>query len=484
MVQENISNAWTHYGIILYDDVSNCIFEQLEVDHIGGAGFTIADRCNNNLFINCDSHHHQDPHTSRPYGASDGFESGSHGSNTSTNNTFKNCRAWSNSSNGWNLNQADGVYVIDNCWSFRNGFIPGTTTSAGSGAGYKLGGKTSPGTNSILRTIKNSLAFENRGTGITPEPDGVDNILGLDIINCISYKNARDMGEGINTGNYNNYTRVRNCISYANIHSNVWMQGGAVHDHNNWDIPKTVTDGDFVSVNSTGVDGSRQADGSLPSISFLHLVAGSGLIDAGVDAGLAYIGKAPDLGAFEVQTSTVVQILNPVKGKSYENLSSIPIEALVSDSADIVTKVEFFNGSDKLIEFTSAPYTYTWKDVPSGNYSITAIATDKSNNTTASAPVEFAVGNSMMNNTSTNSDLISLFPNPNNGQFSIEFSNPLQNERSEIIITDLNGKQVYNDFVSKEEIVKQFDLSYINKGMYVVMVRDKKILFTKKFIKK
>ncbi|HZY25619.1 MAG TPA: T9SS type A sorting domain-containing protein, partial [Bacteroidales bacterium] len=254
--------------------------------------------------------------------------------------------------------------------------------------------------------------------------------------------------------------------------------------HNNWDIPKTVTDGDFVSVNSTGVDGSRQADGSLPSISFLHLVAGSGLIDAGVDAGLAYIGTAPDLGAFEVQTSTVVQILNPVKGKSYENLSSIPIEALVSGSADIVTKVEFFNGSDKIIELTSAPYTCTWKEVPPGNYSITAIATDNSNNTTASAPVEFAVGSPVKNNASTNSDLISLFPNPNNGQFSIEFNIPLQNERSEIIITDLNGKQVYSTFISREEIVKQFDLSSINKGMYVLMVRDKQILVTKKFIKK
>src|SRR5664279_1450143 len=311
MAQENTGNAWPHYGIILYNDVSNCIFEQIEVDHIGGTGFTIADRCNNNLFLNCDSHHHADPYSSEPYGMSDGFESGSHGANTSTNNTFRGCRAWSNSDDGWDFRQADGVYTVDGCWSFRNGFIPGTSTTGGNGDGYKLGGKTSPPTNDILRTIKNSLAFENRATGITPEPDGSGNIFGLDVINCTSYKNARDLGEGINTGNYNNYTRVRNTIAYANIHSNVWMQGGAVHDHNSWDIPKTVTDADFQSVNSSGVDGPRQSDGSLPITTFLHLAAGSPLIDVGVNVGLAYAGTAPDLGAFESGGSAIIPPVAP-----------------------------------------------------------------------------------------------------------------------------------------------------------------------------
>src|SRR5664280_1354244 len=52
MAQENTSNAWPNYGIILYNDVSNCIFEQIEVDHIGGWGTVIGDRSSNNTFIN------------------------------------------------------------------------------------------------------------------------------------------------------------------------------------------------------------------------------------------------------------------------------------------------------------------------------------------------------------------------------------------------------------------------------------------------
>jgi hypothetical protein len=84
------------------------------------------------------------------------------------------------------------------------------------------------------------------------------------------------------------------------------------HDHNTLDLPVTVTDADFLSVNSAGMDGPRQADGSLPNLSFLHLAAGSKLIDAGVDVGLPYTGKAPDLGAFELQSGSTKPNSPPV----------------------------------------------------------------------------------------------------------------------------------------------------------------------------
>jgi hypothetical protein len=81
------------------------------------------------------------------------------------------------------------------------------------------------------------------------------------------------------------------------------------------------------------------------------------------------------------------------------------------------------------------------------------------------------------------SDIFNLYPNPNDGHFSIEFVNPLQSERNEIIISDLTGKQVYSGFITKEDIMKQFDISNIRSGMYVMLIKDKEILVTKKFIK-
>jgi 23S rRNA U2552 (ribose-2'-O)-methylase RlmE/FtsJ len=78
---------------------------------------------------------------------------------------------------------------------------------------------------------------------------------------------------------------------------------------------------------------------------------------------------------------------------------------------------------------------------------------------------------------------VNLYPNPNNGQFSIEFVNPIQNEKSEVIISDMSGKQVYSSQLSREDVLKHFDLSDIQAGMYIMMIRDKGIIVTKKFIK-
>ena len=150
-------------------------------------------------------------------------------------------------------------------------------------------------------------------------------------------------------------------------------------------------------------------------------------------------------------------ISNPLKGNKYENPATIDIDVVASDPDGTISKVELYNGSDKLVELTSAPYSYIWKDVKTGTYVIKAIATDNLNATTTSSSIEFIVGD--VSRYDANSEIINLYPNPNDGHFSIEFVNPLQNEKCEIIITDLTGKQVYHGSILKEEILKQFDLS-------------------------
>ena len=294
------------YGLILWNGVNNCIFEQLEFDHIGGWGIVVGDTSSNNLFLNIDSHHNADPNTGSyngdTYGWSDGFESGSL---TSTNNVIDGCRFWSNSDDGLDLRRADGVYTIKNTWSFWNGYIPSTVgtawTQGGDGTGYKLGGKSAPPTSNILRTITNSLAFGNRGSGFDPQPDDPTLTLGVVMYDCTAYNNARDWGDGFDAGGYNNPTTIKNCLDYNNhVHPPNLNSANVIHDHNSFDLGITVTDADFVSVNSAGIDGPRNADGSLPTLKFLHLASGSKLIDAGTPiSGISYSGKAPDLGAYE-----------------------------------------------------------------------------------------------------------------------------------------------------------------------------------------
>ena len=186
-------------------------------------------------------------------------------------------------------------------------------------------------------------------------------------------------------------------------------------------------------------------------------------------------------GTTPVNQPPIITISNPSKGNKYEKLTTITIDAIASDPDGTISKVEFYNGITKLVELTSAPYSYTWKDIAPGTYSLTAIATDNLNATTTSSPVEFVVWPNIKYD--ANSEIINLFPNPNDGHFTINFIIPLLNEKSEIIITDLAGKQLYHEPIFEEETSKQFDLSNIKSGIYIMMIICKKILVTKKFIK-
>jgi uncharacterized repeat protein (TIGR02059 family) len=185
-------------------------------------------------------------------------------------------------------------------------------------------------------------------------------------------------------------------------------------------------------------------------------------------------------GTTTVNQPPVVTVSNPSKGNKYENLATITIDATAYDPDGTVIKVEFYSGSEKLIELTSVPYSYIWKDVEPGTYYITAIATDNLNATTTSSPIKFEVV--ATSKYDANSDILNLYPNPNDGHFSLELLNPLQNEKSKIIISDLAGKQVYQGTLLKEETIKQIDLSYIKSGIYLLMIIGKVIIVTKKII--
>jgi len=94
---------------------------------------------------------------------------------------------------------------------------------------------------------------------------------------------------------------------------------------------------------------------------------------------------------FAVNQPPVVNISSPTKSTSFIAPASITIDAVASDPDGVITKVEFYQGNVKLGEITTAPYIYTWKEVPEGTYSITAAATDNQNLRTISSAVTVVV---------------------------------------------------------------------------------------------
>jgi hypothetical protein len=87
-----------------------------------------------------------------------------------------------------------------------------------------------------------------------------------------------------------------------------------------------------------------------------------------------------------------VSLTQPANGATFTPPATVSLAATAADADGTVAKVEFFNGSTKLGEDTTAPYTYDWTGVPAGSYSLTARATDDLGATTTSAARTITVG--------------------------------------------------------------------------------------------
>ena len=86
-----------------------------------------------------------------------------------------------------------------------------------------------------------------------------------------------------------------------------------------------------------------------------------------------------------------VSLTSPSGGTVFTPPANFTINASASDSDGTISKVEFFQGSTKLGEDVSAPYSFTWTSVSPGTYSLTAKATDNLGGFTTSSAVNIDV---------------------------------------------------------------------------------------------
>lgn len=76
---------------------------------------------------------------------------------------------------------------------------------------------------------------------------------------------------------------------------------------------------------------------------------------------------------------------------SYSAPAAINLSATPTSTNDPVSKVEFYNGSTKIGEDASAPYSYAWANVPTGTYTLTVVVTTASGKKSTSAAVSIKV---------------------------------------------------------------------------------------------
>jgi len=86
----------------------------------------------------------------------------------------------------------------------------------------------------------------------------------------------------------------------------------------------------------------------------------------------------------------VVSLTSPTT-TTFTTPATVTISATATDANGSIASVAFYNGSTLLTTVTTAPYTYTWANVPAGSDTITAVATDNSGNKTTSSPIVIKV---------------------------------------------------------------------------------------------
>jgi hypothetical protein len=293
---------------------SHNVFDQLVLHHNGDTGLQIgfAHETSNdgsmgssNLVLNCDSYLNYD--SDNRGSDADGFACKLH---PGAGNRFVGCRSWKNSDDGWDLFETDSSVVLSNCWSWHNGDATQYTVVGGSfqgnGNGIKLGGNGTGGSSVGVHYAYNCVAFNNNFPGRTRHGFDQNSHHGGNVLyNCAAWNNLYNFFFEDSAGG--NPLIFRNCVSFSGAVSD--FGSGAIEDHNTWLASNhamidpaigTFSSADFNSIAESAAEAPRQPDGSLPT-GFMRLVAGSNLIDKGVDVGIPFLGTAPDVAPYEYQ---------------------------------------------------------------------------------------------------------------------------------------------------------------------------------------
>lgn len=359
--------GWLSWG------ATGTIFERCVTYNIHGIGFLQYGAWDVH-YINCDAYNCADSlSTTRPGNTGSGFQYVDF-ADTNTSTYYTGCRAWNCSDQGFALGSA-GYTEYDNCWSWGNGYL------TGEGDGFKLGWMGA-GSATLQILVKNCFAAFNSEAGFNDNSSTGDPAGFLNIYNNTSYDNGQYGYMFFNTSSNDaaELNRItRNNIAYGNP-SDVFNQTGSLytHEYNSWDLPVTITNTDFASIDSTGISGARQSDGSLPVVSFLTLAFGSDLIDAGIDVGLLYSGSGPDLGYAEYDgevqddaTDIIIFTLPTQTGAATINTTNHTVAIEVSYLATVTNLTPYISLS---YGATISPASMTSRDFTTPQtYTVTAL---------------------------------------------------------------------------------------------------------------
>lgn len=189
----------------------------------------------------------------------------------------------------------------------------------------------------------------------------------------------------------------------------------------------------------------------------------------------------------------VVSIVTPSNGQTFTAPATINIRATAQDPDGTIMQVAFYNGTTLLTTEHKSPYTYQWKNVRAGTYTITAVAKDNWSAVTTSAPVRVTVKASgkaqeqlsVADAADAVNDAISLqlAPNPVTNILNIRTTGVQRNKQTSVSIISSSGVIMRTMQPGPSTQTIQFDVSTLPRGTYTIkMVNGNKIVY-RRFVK-
>lgn len=159
--------------------------------------------------------------------------------------------------------------------------------------------------------------------------------------------------------------------------------------------------------------------------------------------------------------------------------SNLNIQANANDANGTVSKVEFFEGANKIGEDLSAPFELNWSGASEGLYTLMVKATVNGGAASFSNSVSVQIGElTAVEENLAISNMVSLYPVPANNQLIIQLPEVYKGGQIKVKVTDLNSKIILEK--EMETLEETIDLSTIQTGLYLVNISNEKYTVVKK----
>jgi hypothetical protein len=232
------------------DGCNHDTFERLVTHDDYETGFQLQGSSAGNLILNLDSYNNHDPRKNGESADGLGIKQG-----TGTGNVVRGTRLWNNSDDGLDFWEFTSAITVQDTIAYGNGYnrwsIPDYT---GDGNGFKLGGSDGTGP-AADHVVTNSMAWGNSHHGFTDN----GNTGTLTISRSTAYNNTK-------TGFDVDSSTSKLTADLALGNGTAVALGSSTAAGNSWNIGGTWT---VLSTDPATITGPRDADGSIPSSTYL-----------------------------------------------------------------------------------------------------------------------------------------------------------------------------------------------------------------------